>query len=659
LKTVTTNKLGGETFIGGLETIYCYTAVGTLDTVTLPNGVVTEYNYDALNRLVYETIKKTISGVTTLLQTFAYSLNSDGNRNQLIEHVYNDSGTLISSSKTTWTYDALGRLLTEHYDEGQNGWASGNDYLDTYTLDLVGNRIQKKHQITVSTTETTNYTYNARDLLMIETGNENVTYTYDANGSMVSKLVITSSDTTYAIYGYDLRNRMVLVQTDIGNTGTIDSVTGYLYDAAGNRVAELTVGNYTYFLVDNNNHTGYSQIFEESASRFTDAGGNASPTRAYVIGHDVIAQVREAAIEYLLKDGHGSTRILMSAIAMIVQRYAYDAYGNAHGFDASTALTRHLYNNEVFITGTAMYDFRGRPYDPRTGRFPMMDVYFGNNFDPVTLHKYMFANANPIYYIDPNGNMSLGEMSVVSGISGSLIGSVTGYLRGGVEGAVKGAAFGLAIGLAAPYLLYAAGLNIAGYSWSYLGVYLTTAQGVSIAGGLASIAGFTASLNTLQNAHTPSEKAAAMIELAISSVALGFAATGIRTQGFTFKSVNPLKGTENCGNCAVAVDSTLAGHPAQALNSEGVKISLLAKAFANVPVAAGGFRTSNMVAIASELTAAGPGSRGIVFVQKPFQDFGHVFNAQKLNGRIIFVDGQSGTGASAEGARVIMFMRTN
>jgi len=120
--------------------------------VTLPNGVVTDYDYDSLNRLVYETITKTVSGVTTVLHTFEYTLNSDGNRNQVIEYVYNNDGSLNFSSQTTWTYDALGRLLTEHYDEGQNGWASGNDYVDTYTLDLVGNRIQKQHQTAASTT---------------------------------------------------------------------------------------------------------------------------------------------------------------------------------------------------------------------------------------------------------------------------------------------------------------------------------------------------------------------------------------------------------------------------------------------------------------------------------------------------------------------------
>ncbi len=52
--------------------------------------------------------------------------------------------------------------------------------------------------------------------------------------------------------------------------------------------------------------------------------------------------------------------------------------------------------------------------DTTTGRFTSMDSYLGSVDDPVSLHKYLYANANPINYIDPSGyEGTLAESEVV------------------------------------------------------------------------------------------------------------------------------------------------------------------------------------------------------------------------------------------------------
>ena len=50
--------------------------------------------------------------------------------------------------------------------------------------------------------------------------------------------------------------------------------------------------------------------------------------------------------------------------------------------------------------------------DNTTGRFTSMDSYLGSVDDPVSLHKYLYANANPVNYIDPSGYNSYGEMNL-------------------------------------------------------------------------------------------------------------------------------------------------------------------------------------------------------------------------------------------------------
>jgi hypothetical protein len=46
---------------------------------------------------------------------------------------------------------------------------------------------------------------------------------------------------------------------------------------------------------------------------------------------------------------------------------------------------------------------RQRYYDANIGRFTRRDVYEGRLEEPLTLHKYLYANGNPVNFIDPSG----------------------------------------------------------------------------------------------------------------------------------------------------------------------------------------------------------------------------------------------------------------
>ena len=49
-----------------------------------------------------------------------------------------------------------------------------------------------------------------------------------------------------------------------------------------------------------------------------------------------------------------------------------------------------------------------------------MDTYAGTLDNPVSIHKYLYANGNPVMYTDPTGNFSLMETSVAQGIQATI-----------------------------------------------------------------------------------------------------------------------------------------------------------------------------------------------------------------------------------------------
>ncbi|MDR3196403.1 MAG: RHS repeat-associated core domain-containing protein [Planctomycetaceae bacterium] len=107
----------------------------------------------------------------------------------------------------------------------------------------------------------------------------------------------------------------------------------------------------------------------------------------------------------------------------IVECYAFDAYGNALGFDPSVALTEFLYSGEQFDSKIGQQYLRARYYDPATGRFNRLDPFFGNLNDPQSLHKYLYTHADPVNGIDPTGE----ALPAVMAILGGLIGAGLGY----------------------------------------------------------------------------------------------------------------------------------------------------------------------------------------------------------------------------------------
>ncbi|MDR2756306.1 MAG: hypothetical protein LBC20_11420 [Planctomycetaceae bacterium] len=141
---------------------------------------------------------------------------------------------------------------------------------------------------------------------------------------------------------------------------------------------ELKSKTKTEYLNDPLNITGYSQVLKQTETNIVT--GEETIT-IYVIGHQRISQivVKNGTEQeyYFTFDGHGSTRVLLDVAGAIAQIFAFDAYGNAIGFDPSVALTEFLYSGEQFDSKIGQQYLRARFYDPATGRFNRLDHSLG------------------------------------------------------------------------------------------------------------------------------------------------------------------------------------------------------------------------------------------------------------------------------------------
>lgn len=106
-----------------------------------------------------------------------------------------------------------------------------------------------------------------------------------------------------------------------------------------------------------------------------------------------------------LYDGHGSVVGLANESGVVTDTYSYDAFGNLLKSTGSTA-NSYRYCGEQFDSTTGLYYLRARYMDTSTGRFISQDTYAGSTADPISLHKYLYANSNPVMYSDPSGYMT-------------------------------------------------------------------------------------------------------------------------------------------------------------------------------------------------------------------------------------------------------------
>ena len=113
----------------------------------------------------------------------------------------------------------------------------------------------------------------------------------------------------------------------------------------------------------------------------------------------------------------------MDENGVVTDIYSYDAYGNLLG-STGTNENDYLYRGEQFDESLDLQYLRARYYDPTTGRFISTDPFEGNIEQPVSRHRYLYANSNPVMNLDPSGLFSMQDIqasftldSIVKGLN--------------------------------------------------------------------------------------------------------------------------------------------------------------------------------------------------------------------------------------------------
>jgi RHS repeat-associated protein len=227
-------------------------------------------------------------------------------------------------------------------------------------------------------------------------------------------------------FTYDAENHMI----SMAAPGTAISM---IYDAFGNRVAKTVNGVTTQYLVEDDvNPTGYSQVIEE----LTGPIGAGVVTRTYTYGLQRISENLSPSLtgnnastpSFYVYDGAGSVRQLTDSNGNKTDEYEYDAYGNSFTKSGTTP-NNFLYRGEQYDPDLGLYYLRARYYNPATGRFLSRDPEDGYAKDPASLHKYLYANGDPVNGWDSLGREDLAtyarkvtvSAAVVTGVATTLL----------------------------------------------------------------------------------------------------------------------------------------------------------------------------------------------------------------------------------------------
>lgn len=326
--------------VGGI-TSYTYDALGNLILTQFPNNTTEARTYDILGRL----ISIVDTGPNGIIASYQYTLAATGRRDAVVE---------ASGRHVTYGYDALDRLISETIVD----LSSAGNRAIAYTYDPVGNRLTRNDTaegLTTSTYDmndrlltetlgiTTTYTYDASGdtlsksspigttlykwdydhrMISVDTNNDgtpDMQYAYDPNGIRVSQTT-NGQLTRYLIDTIQAYPQVVLEYTTAG------AITSYVYGL--NLISQTAASTISHWYLGDG--LGSTRIL-------TDQSGTPANTYVYDAFGRVILQTGSIPNTYLFA---GQQRDAITGLDYLRARYMNVGTGRFVGQDRYPESTR-------------------------------------------------------------------------------------------------------------------------------------------------------------------------------------------------------------------------------------------------------------------------------------------------------------------------------
>lgn len=316
-------------------------------------------------------------------------------------YTYNDFGELTGYRaaygendlfNVAYEYDALGRIVAKTetvdgvttrydygYDEAGRLWQVQENGIvgDTYTYDDNGNRLS----YTDAVGEAITADYDNQDRLLRY---GDLTFTYTANGELLTKTNTSNDETTH--YDYDVLGNLIGVSLPDG------AEIEYLIDGLNRRIGKKLNGE----LVQ-------SFLYQDGLNPVAELDGEGNIVARFVYGSRINVP------DYIIKNGNtyrvitdhlGSVRFVTQVSSgSFIQQIDYDAWGHALE-DTNSRFQPFGFAGGIYDHDTKFLQYGYRDYVPQFGRWIARDPI---GFYSEDVNLYTYASNNPTNLIDPSG----------------------------------------------------------------------------------------------------------------------------------------------------------------------------------------------------------------------------------------------------------------
>lgn len=369
---------------------YGYNAQGYLNRINR-NG---ETIWHVLEQDAQQRVTRTLAGNgLTQLRTFSvhsgralmHWLTTTSSDMRLLEQYQYDALGSITQRRLAWdgsgfiedfNYDALNRLKSSQvqgfsrmdYDYDGAGNLVAKSGVGSYTYPAQGAASVRPHAVSAIT----------------DAAGAVSSFDYDGNGNLLSGVDRTATWTSF-----DMPKM-------IGKTGA--PAATFIYGPEHQRVRQLRAdGGFTLY----------------AGSQEVEGQGGVTKVRTYWpmgLGFEVDQLGAPTQKYWRYLDWLGSPVALTDATGLLVEKLAYDAWGQRRTIDgsASPSTLSGVLDNKGF-TGHEMLDtldlvhMNGRIYDPRTARFMSADPLVSNSWSGQSYNRFSYVENNPTNATDPSG----------------------------------------------------------------------------------------------------------------------------------------------------------------------------------------------------------------------------------------------------------------